>query len=154
MGESEDIMLKKPVPKRQILHDSTYMRLLFVPLCHVLSSVQSLICAQLFSNPWSVAYRSPLSMGFPRSEYWSGLPFPFPGLFLTKGLNPHLLCLLNWQEGSLPAESAVTGRGDPFQDLRVGSCLTLRNDLCPRRPACWQNKRLSWEVLPGWRAVG
>ena len=30
-------------------------------------------------TPWAVACRVPLSMGFPRQEYWSGLPFPSPG---------------------------------------------------------------------------
>ena len=34
---------------------------------------------QLFSTPWAVARQAPLSMGFPRQEYWSGLPFPSPG---------------------------------------------------------------------------
>ena len=29
--------------------------------------------------PWTVAYQAPLSMGFSRQEYWSGLPFPSPG---------------------------------------------------------------------------
>ena len=29
---------------------------------------------------WTVAHQTPLSMGFPRQEYWSGLPFPFPDL--------------------------------------------------------------------------
>ena len=29
--------------------------------------------------PWTVACQAPLSMGFPRQEYWSGLPFPSPG---------------------------------------------------------------------------
>ena len=28
---------------------------------------------------WTVAHQAPLSMGFPRQEYWSGLPFPSPG---------------------------------------------------------------------------
>ena len=28
---------------------------------------------------WTVAYRAPLSMGFSRQQYWSGLPFPCPG---------------------------------------------------------------------------
>ena len=34
---------------------------------------------QLFATPWIVAYQAPLSMGFSRQEYWSGLPFPSPG---------------------------------------------------------------------------
>ena len=29
-------------------------------------------------TPWTVALQAPLSMGFPRQEYWSGLPFPSP----------------------------------------------------------------------------
>ena len=35
---------------------------------------------QLFATPWTVAYQAPLSMGFSRQEYWSGLPFPSPVL--------------------------------------------------------------------------
>ena len=30
-------------------------------------------------TPWTVAYQAPMSMGFSRQEYWSGLPFPSPG---------------------------------------------------------------------------
>ena len=33
---------------------------------------------QLFSTSWTVALQAPLSMGFSRQEYWSGLPFPSP----------------------------------------------------------------------------
>ena len=36
---------------------------------------QSFSHVQLFVTPWTVAHQSPLSMGFPRQEYWSGLPF-------------------------------------------------------------------------------
>ena len=32
-------------------------------------------------DPWTVARQAPLSMGFPRQEYWSGLPFPSLGSF-------------------------------------------------------------------------
>ena len=34
---------------------------------------------QLFLTPWTVAPQAPLSMEFPRQEYWSVLPFPSPG---------------------------------------------------------------------------
>ena len=34
---------------------------------------------QLFATPWTVARQAPLSTGFPRQEYWSGLPFSPPG---------------------------------------------------------------------------
>ena len=32
-----------------------------------------------FLTPWTTARQVPLSMGFSRQEYWSGLPFPSPG---------------------------------------------------------------------------
>ena len=33
---------------------------------------------QVFETPWTVANQAPLSMEFPRQEYWSGIPFPSP----------------------------------------------------------------------------
>ena len=37
---------------------------------------------------WTVARQAPLSMGFPRQEYWSGLSFPLPGDLLNPGIEP------------------------------------------------------------------
>ena len=34
---------------------------------------------QLFATPWTIAHQAPLSMGFPRQEYRSVLPFTSPG---------------------------------------------------------------------------
>ena len=34
---------------------------------------------QLFVTSWAIFHQAPLSMGFSRQEYWSGLPFPSPG---------------------------------------------------------------------------
>ena len=49
----------------------------------------------LFETPWTIAYQAPLSMVFPRQEYWSGLPFASPGDLpnLTQRWNLCLLCL-------------------------------------------------------------
>ena len=61
--------------------------------------------AQLCSTPWTPIDcnpPAPLSMGFPRQGYWSGLPFPSPEIFPTQGSNLHLLYLLPWQADSLP----------------------------------------------------
>ena len=41
-----------------------------------LVKVCALSCIQLFATSWTVAHQAPLSMGFSRREYWSGLPFP------------------------------------------------------------------------------
>ena len=65
------------------------------------SPVWVLSRAQLFATPWTVAYQAPLSMGFCRQEYWSGLPFLSLGFFLTQGSNQGLLHLLHWQVDSL-----------------------------------------------------
>ena len=40
--------------------------------------VKSLSCVWLLATPWTGAYQTPLSMGFARQEYWSGLPWPSP----------------------------------------------------------------------------
>ena len=56
----------------------------------------------LFATLWTVAQQAPLSIGFSTQEYWTGLPFPPPGIFLSRGSNSNLCCLLNWQAGSLP----------------------------------------------------
>ena len=40
--------------------------------------MKSLSHAWLFVTPWTAAYQAPPSVGFPRQEYWSGLPLPSP----------------------------------------------------------------------------
>ena len=52
-----------------------------------------------FATPWTVACQAPLFMGFPRQEYWSGLPFPSPGDLPDPGIEP-----------MSPASPAVAGR--------------------------------------------
>ena len=51
-----------------------------------------LFCCSIVSNssvtPWTVAYQSPVSMGFPRQEYWSGLTFPSAGDLPNPGIGP------------------------------------------------------------------
>ena len=55
--------------------------------------------ANFLATPWTAALQAPVSMGFPRQEYWSGVPFASPGKFSTQESNPHLL---HWQKDSLP----------------------------------------------------
>ena len=50
---------------------------------------------------WTVACQAPLSMEFFRQEYWSGLPFPFPGDRPNPGIKPRSPAL---QADSLPTE--------------------------------------------------
>ena len=57
-----------------------------------------LIRVWLFVTSCTVACQAPLSMGFPRQEYWGGVAISFSGTFLTQRSNP---CLLHWQVNSL-----------------------------------------------------
>ena len=59
-------------------------------------------CVRLFATQLILACQAPLSMGFSRQEYWSGLPCPSPWALLTQVWNPHLPTLLHWQAHSLP----------------------------------------------------
>ena len=68
-------------------------------LMNKLNHVCMLSSVCLFATPWTVAHQAPLSVGFSKQEYWSGLPFLPPGDPPTQGLNP---CLLHWEAGSLP----------------------------------------------------
>ena len=60
-------------------------------LIQLLSSplfIMLLSCVQLFATPWPVACQPPLSMGFSRQEYCSGLSFPPPGDLPGPGMEP------------------------------------------------------------------
>ena len=63
--------------------------------------MKSLSCVQLYVTLWTVACQNPPSMGFSRQEYWSGLPFPFPGDHPNPGTEPWSPTL---QADSLPSE--------------------------------------------------
>ena len=52
------------------------------------AEVKWLSSVQPFETPRIVAHQAPLSMGFSRQEYWSGLPFPSPGDLPNPGIEP------------------------------------------------------------------
>ena len=57
-------------------------------LAMVVGVVSLVSPVQLFATPWTVALQAPLSLGFSRQEYWSGLPFPPPGDPSDPGIEP------------------------------------------------------------------
>ena len=61
------------------------MSVVFEPLINGGGGLVTKLCPTL-ANPWTVAHQAPLSMGFPRQEYWSGLPFPSPGHLPDPGI--------------------------------------------------------------------
>ena len=65
-----------------------------------------------FVTPWTVACLAPLSMGFPRQKFWSGLPFPSLGDLPNPGIEPASPAL--W-----PDSSPLSHWGSPF----IGICV-------------------------------
>ena len=62
--------------------------------------------------PWTLAHQASLSMGFPRQEYWNGLPFPSPGL-PDPGIEPRSPAL---QADALPSEPPEK-LTEPFREI-------------------------------------
>ena len=58
-----------------------------------------LIMSDSLATPWTVGCQAALSMGFPRQQYWSGLPFLSPGTLSDLGVKPVSSA---WQADSLP----------------------------------------------------
>ena len=65
--------------------------------------MKSLSCVRLFATPWM----APLSMGFSRQEFWSGLPFPSPGDLPNAGTEPRSPTLYTDALPSEPTEFVV-----------------------------------------------
>ena len=72
-------------------------------LCSLVVKVKMKVLSlvRFFATPWTIACQAPPSMGFPREEYWNGLPFPSPGDLPDPGIKPGCPAL---QADSLPSE--------------------------------------------------
>ena len=108
---------QSPIPGHIFPTDS------FFPLRSVLSSRACMLnSVQLLSTLQTVACQVPLSMGLPRQEYWSGLPFPSPRDLPNPGIKPTSL-----------ATSALAGRS--FTSYATWEALLFvkyRGKLCDR----------------------
>ena len=63
---------------------------------------------RFFATPWAVAHQAPLSMGFSRKEYWSGLQFPSPGELPDSGIKPTSPELLTTEPPEKPVDIIIT----------------------------------------------
>ena len=73
---------------------------------HFPNSISSLHVSRHSSQPCGLyPPQTPLSLGFSRQDYWSGLPCPPLGDLPKPGIEPASLSLLHWQTGSLPLAS-------------------------------------------------
>ena len=76
-------------------------------------------------TPRTVTHQAPLSMGFPRQEYWSGLPFPLPGNLPVPGIKPtspawqaYSLTLSHQRKACLWANFAIFQEGNESEGKR------------------------------------
>ena len=92
---------------------------------------QSLSRVRLLATPWTAAYQAPLSMGFSRQEYWSGVPVPSPKVRLPKN------CSLGCSSWFSPSPA-----------LREASCYVVSY---PRK-LTWQGMEggLWWKPVRNW----
>ena len=83
---------------------------LYLAYLTIYLSISIILVAQSYPtlcNPRDSTCLAPLSMKFSRQEYWSGQPFPFPGVFQTQGLNLVLLHCRWIPYGSEPPEKPI-----------------------------------------------
>ena len=111
---------------------------------------------RLFRTPWAVAYQAPLSMGFSRQKYWSGLLFPSSGDLPNPGIKPrspalHVDSLLFEPPGN-PEDTGVSGlsllQGNfPIQESNQGllHCRSILN-----QPSYQQSLILNWILAKLW----
>ena len=84
---------------------------------------------QLFATLWTIACQAPLSMGFSRQEYWSGLPCPPPGELPNSGIKPASPGSLALQVNSSP----LSHLGSPSLEKHLRAKETVRTGWTPRR---------------------
>ena len=100
-----------------------------VKILSQMSSVCMLSHVQLLEFPWTVAHQAPLSVGFSRQEYCSGLPFPSPGDLSDSGIEPASLvspALADRFLTSSTTRDAHSSRLDGYILQRVMECESQR----------------------------
>ena len=104
---------------------------------------KSLSWIQLFAILWTIARQSPMSMGFPRQEYWSGLPCPPPGDLP----DPGKISCISWnrQVESSPLTTQETNRGPKTETLLGGSWSGERRAVLTSQGAQGEQGR-SWNM--------
>ena len=103
---------------------------------------KSLSHVWLFVTLWTVALQAPLSMGFSRQEYWSGLPFSSPGDLPNPGIEP----------GSPALQADALSSEPPGKPKSLWSCPTLCNPMgcsLPASSVCG----ILWIRTPKWVAM-
>ena len=113
----------------------------------VVGSLVAKSCPTL-ATPWTVACQGPLSMGFSRQEYWSGLLFPSPEDLPDPGIEPRSPAL---QANSLPTElwgkpwCEMLGWMKPKLESRLPGKISVISDM-QMTPPLWQKAKRNWRA--------
>ena len=80
-----DIQNLWAIPRTVLKGKCVYIYVFCICVC-----VQACTCSVMSNSatPWTAAHQAPLSLGFSRQEYWSGLPFPSPEDLPNPGIEP------------------------------------------------------------------
>ena len=107
---------------------------------------QPLSCAWLFATAWTVAHQAPLSMGFSRQEYWSGLPFPYPGDLPNPEIKPGSPAL---QANCLPSEPP--GKSQRMKTTPLKGIMLTHSTVLPGGivPVVWDDKWVWMRTVAG-----
>ena len=92
--------------------------------------VKSLSRVQLLATPWTAAYQAPLSMGFSRQEYWSGVPLPSPFTTVSQFAQTHI----QWCHPTVSSCHPLLLLPSVFPSIRVFSS---KSALCIMWPKYW-----------------
>ena len=106
-------------------------------LCWISTPQTTVLCAKLrllFATPWTAARQAPLSMGFSRQDYWSGLPFPSPGDLPNPGITP-----------PSPASPALAGRFSTTELPGKPQNCKIINLCCVKSLSLWKFVRAATE---------
>ena len=100
----------------------------------LLASSVALAVSDSFVTIWTVVHQAPLSMGFSRQEYWSGLPYPSPGDLPDPRIEPMIAVSPVFRAGSLPADhlgsSEVYINSNLLFFYRTSQVLHYNNNCC------------------------
>ena len=94
----------------------------------------------LFATSWTVACQAPLSMGFSRQEYWSGLPFPPPRDLPNPGTKPASPTFYHW--ATWEAQNNIFKDSQMKQYVWNMLCFTSKGRKCG--DGC---TKISWELI-------
>ena len=94
----------------------------------------------LFATQWTVARQAPLSMGFSRQEYWSGLPCPPPGELPDPGIKPESLMSPALAGGFFTTSTTweAPTRGRECNNYPWRSFMSLRQVFCILESTVWR----------------